>query len=65
MLWVYILITILLAALVILLIALISTYWTKMQERSVYTGDEPHVINKKPKYWNEERAGDNENIPRQ
>lgn len=54
MLWVYILITIFTALLIILLAAMISSYWNKMQmgDRNVYAGQEPHVINKKPKYFN-------------
>lgn len=56
MFWVYILITIFTALLLILLAALISTYWNKVQfsDKNVYTGMEPHVINKKPKYFNNE-----------
>ena len=56
MLWVYILITIFTALLLILLAALISSYWNKLQfaDRNVYAGQEPHVINKKPKYFNQD-----------
>lgn len=61
MLWVYILITIFTALLIILLAALISSYWTKMQDRSVYTAEEPHVKAKRPKYWDEEKRLEDEN----
>lgn len=56
MLWVYILITIFTALLIILLAALISSYWNKIQlgDKNVYSGQEPHVIKKKPKYYNNE-----------
>ena len=54
MLWVYILIAIFTALLLVLLAALISSYWNKMQERNVFVGQEPHVRNKKPKYYNQE-----------
>jgi len=57
MLWVYILITIFTALLLILLAALVSSYWNKLQlsDRNVYAGQEPHVLNKKPKYFNDVR----------
>ena len=56
MLWIYVLITIFTALLVILLAALISSYWNKIavSDRNIYVGEAPHVIDKKPKYWNEQ-----------
>lgn len=56
MIWVYILITIFTVLLLILLIALISTYWDKIQipdgnRRRVYPVSEPHIENRKPKYY--------------
>ena len=53
MIWVYILIILFMLLLLILLIALISTYWNSSiltAERDVRTANEPHVINKRPKY---------------
>jgi hypothetical protein len=51
MLWVYILITILTAFLIILIAALFSSYWNRVLEsRNVYNVDEPHVKDKMPKY---------------
>ncbi len=58
MLWVYVLITLFTALLVIGLAALISSYWNKIvsqsrESRHVDTGDQPHVVNKHPRYYNE------------
>jgi hypothetical protein len=51
MLWVYILITIFTALLIILIAALFSSYWNRVLEsRNVYNVDEPHVKDKMPKY---------------
>ena len=52
MLWVYILLTILTAALIILVATLFSSYWNKVLEsnRNVYNADEPHVKNQVPRY---------------
>lgn len=55
MFWVYVLITIFTILLLILLIALISTYWDKIQmpdnRRRIYPVSEPHIDNRKPKYY--------------
>ena len=52
MLWVYILLTILTAALIILVATLFSSYWNRVLEsnRNVYNADEPHVKNQVPRY---------------
>jgi hypothetical protein len=51
MLWIYILITIFTAFLIILVAALFSSYWNRVLEsRNVYNVDEPHVKDKMPKY---------------
>jgi len=55
MLWVYILITVLVALIMIGIAALVSSYWNKivLQSREsnlVYSGDQPHVIQKQPRY---------------
>jgi hypothetical protein len=52
MLWIYILLTILTAALVILVATLVSSYWNRVLEsnRNVYNADEPHVKNQVPRY---------------
>lgn len=53
MIWVYILIILFMLLLLILLIALVSTYWNSAiltADRDVRTANEPHVINKRPRY---------------
>ena len=55
MLWIYILIVIFTAILLIVIGALISSYWNKIaiqlaESRAVYSGDQPHVVNKHPRY---------------
>jgi hypothetical protein len=51
MLWIYILITIFTAFLIILVAAMFSSYWNRVLEsRNVYNVDEPHVKDKMPKY---------------
>jgi len=61
MMWVYILVTLFIAAIIALIVYLASTYWNKIQmslidtsRRDVYSAGEPHVINKQPKYLNQE-----------
>ena len=49
--------------LLILLIALVSTYWNSTiltADKDVRTANDPHVLNKKPRYQNFKR--DNENV---
>jgi len=55
MIWVYILIVIFTAVLLIVIGALVSSYWNKIamqlaESRAVYSGDQPHVVNKHPRY---------------
>jgi hypothetical protein len=55
MLWVYLLLFLFILILLILLGIVIYSYWNKvamqMQARSnVYSGDEPHVVDKRPRY---------------
>lgn len=57
MLWVYVLITIFTALLIIVVAAFLSSYWNNismhLQEtkaRGVYSGDIPHVVDKRPRY---------------
>jgi hypothetical protein len=55
MLWVYILITIFTALLIIVVASLISSYWNRIvmqlqESRNVYSGDMSHVVNKRPRY---------------
>ncbi len=55
MLWVYILLTALLACIIIGIALLVSSYWNKVavqseESRLVYSGDQPHVVQKQPRY---------------
>ena len=57
MLWVYVLITIFVALIIIVSGALISSFWNKIamqlqetKSRNVYSGDQPHVIDRRPRY---------------
>jgi hypothetical protein len=55
MLWIYILITILTALLIIVIASLVSSYWNKIalqlqESRNVYSGDIPHVMDRRPRY---------------
>lgn len=55
MLWFYVLITIFTAMLMIAIAVLVSSYWNKItlqlqETRNIFTGDQPHVINKHPRY---------------
>ncbi len=55
MLWVYVIITLFTAAIVITIAAFVSSYWNKIvaqasQSRDVHSGDQPHVVNKQPRY---------------
>lgn len=68
MLWVYVLITILTALLMIGIAAIVSSYWNKiavqMQEsRNVHSGDQPHIINKQPRYLDPFFRGDGQVDP--
>lgn len=55
MLWFYVLITIFTALLMIAIAVLISSYWNKItlqlqETRNIFSGDQPHVVNKHPRY---------------
>ena len=55
MLWVYVLITIFTALVMIGIAALVSSYWNKIYQqgdegRGIYAGDVPHIVNKQPRY---------------
>lgn len=62
MVWVYILIVLFMLLLIILLIALVSTYWRAAVtsfDKDVRSSAEPHIINKKPKYFKDSLDKDN------
>lgn len=54
MLWIYIIIAILTALLLIIFAALISSYWNRLnlstRSRDVFSSDQPHVLQKRPRY---------------
>ena len=59
--WIYILVTLFIALLIALLVYFASSYWNKIQmslldtsRRDVYSADQPHVVNKQPKYLDPE-----------
>ncbi len=63
MLWVYVLITLFTALLLIGLAVLISSYWNKVvvqsrESRHVDSSDQPHVVNKQPRYLDPFLRGD-------
>ena len=64
MLWVYILITVFTALLMIAIAAVVSSYWNKIvmqsneSRRNIQSGDQPHVINKQPRYLDPFLRGD-------
>lgn len=54
MLWIYIIISILTALLLIIFACLISSYWNRLnlstRSRDVFSSDQPHVYMKRPRY---------------
>ncbi len=64
MLWVYILITVFTAILIIGIVAFVSSYWNKIivqsneSRRNLQSGDQPHVVNKQPRYLDPFLRGD-------
>jgi hypothetical protein len=63
MLWVYVLITLFTALLLIGLAVLVSSYWNRMavqsrESRHVDSSDQPHVVNKQPRYLDPILRGD-------
>jgi hypothetical protein len=58
MLWIYIIIAILTALLLIIFAALISSYWNRLNlnNRDVFSSQQPHILNKKPRYKVQNRA---------
>ncbi len=52
MLWIYIIISILTALLLIIFAGLISSYWSRLNlsNRDVFSSDQPHVHHKRPRY---------------
>lgn len=71
MLWVYILMTIFAALLIIVVAALLSSYWNKIalqlqetRSRNVYTGEQPHIVNKIPRYLVQDLLSEKENQER-
>jgi len=52
MLWIYIIISILTALLLIIFAGLISSYWNRLnlRNRDVFPSDQPHVFHKRPRY---------------
>jgi len=54
MLWIYIIISILTALLLIIFAGLISSYWNRLnlstRSRDVFSSDQPHVHHKRPRY---------------
>jgi len=54
MLWIYIIISILTALLLIIFAGLISSYWNRLNLRmispDVFRSDQPHVFQKRPRY---------------
>ena len=50
MLWIYIIISILTALLLIIFAGLISSYWNRLNYTTVFPSDQPHVHHKRPRY---------------